>query len=241
MPFFYLFSSFGGGGIPAKYHLFPKEFVIGYPYLGVKWYMQELHESIVVVGFLVTQGCSEIVGSGLQLYTQEFYENVVLPALKPGGIFVTQAGPAGVLACTDVFTVIHNTLKGVFPKVVPYTAAVPSYADAWVRPPPPTPPRYLRPPVQLCPPSSKPIFNSHIRSSTPSPPSVPSPCRLNLCPWCKHTSPTRHTAHWYRCIFPPLHCLQCCGLVPFTLVTWNLVPLHLVALSVDRAGDGDLL
>jgi spermidine synthase len=68
------------------------------------------------------------------LYTQEFYETVVKRALRPGGIFVTQAGPAGVLACTAVFTVIHNTLGNVFPKVVPYTAAVPSYADAWVCP-----------------------------------------------------------------------------------------------------------
>eukprot|EP00884_Botryococcus_braunii_P018476 jgi/Botrbrau1/5311/Bobra.0391s0023.1 len=70
-------------------------------------------------------------GPCYQLYTQEFYENVVKRALRPGGIFVTQAGPAGVLACTDVFTVIHNTAKSVFQRVVPYTAPVPSYADAW--------------------------------------------------------------------------------------------------------------
>lgn len=69
------------------------------------------------------------------MYTQEFYETVVKRALRPGGIFVTQAGPAGVVACTAVFTVIHNTLAHVFPKVVPYSAAVPSYADAWVCPP----------------------------------------------------------------------------------------------------------
>ena len=38
----------------------------------------------------------------LQLYTQEFYQNVILRKLAEGGIYVTQAGPAGVLTCTEV-------------------------------------------------------------------------------------------------------------------------------------------
>ena len=37
-----------------------------------------------------------------QLYTQEFYETVVKAKLNPGGIFVTQSGPAGVMSASQV-------------------------------------------------------------------------------------------------------------------------------------------
>lgn len=69
----------------------------------------------------------------LQLYTQDFYRDVVEPKLKSDGIFVTQSGPAGVLSSTEVFTAIHSTLHSVFPSVLPYAQHIPSYNDAWVR------------------------------------------------------------------------------------------------------------
>ncbi len=69
----------------------------------------------------------------LQLYTQDFYRDVVEPKLKPDGIFVTQSGPAGVLSSTEVFTAIYSTLHSVFPSVLPYAQHIPSYNDAWVR------------------------------------------------------------------------------------------------------------
>ena len=65
-----------------------------------------------------------------QLYTQAYYE-MCKSKLNPGGVLVTQSGPAGVLSCTEVYTVIHNTLKQVFPKVVPAAHHVPSFADTW--------------------------------------------------------------------------------------------------------------
>ncbi|MCO5604488.1 hypothetical protein L7F22_058655 [Adiantum nelumboides] len=65
------------------------------------------------------------------LYSQGFYQNVVKPRLNPNGIFVTQAGPAGVLSHREVFTSIYNTLKSVFNYVVAYSAHVPSYCDVW--------------------------------------------------------------------------------------------------------------
>ena len=68
----------------------------------------------------------------MQLYTHNFYRDVVKPKLAPDGIFVTQSGPAGVLSSTEVFTAIHNTLQSVFPAVVPYAQHIPSYNDAWV-------------------------------------------------------------------------------------------------------------
>ncbi|KAK9948053.1 hypothetical protein M0R45_003642 [Rubus argutus] len=68
------------------------------------------------------------------LYTKTFYEQVIKPHLKNNGIFVTQAGPAGILSHKDIFTSIYNTVKHVFKYVFAYTAHVPSYADScgWV-------------------------------------------------------------------------------------------------------------
>ncbi|DBA83855.1 hypothetical protein WJX77_008056 [Trebouxia sp. C0004] len=70
-------------------------------------------------------------GPCYQLYTQDFYRDVVKPKLSPDGIFVTQSGPAGVLSSTEVFTAIHSTLNSVFPSVLPYAQHIPSYNDAW--------------------------------------------------------------------------------------------------------------
>ncbi|KAM0952044.1 putative thermospermine synthase [Dioscorea sansibarensis] len=70
-------------------------------------------------------------GPCYQLYTKSFYEDTLKPRLSDGGIFVTQAGPAGVFSHTEVFSCIYNTLKQVFKFVVPYSAHIPSYADTW--------------------------------------------------------------------------------------------------------------
>lgn len=70
-------------------------------------------------------------GPCYRLYTKDFYENILKPRLSPGGILVTQAGPAGILSHADVFSSIYNTLRNVFTYVVAYAAHVPSYADTW--------------------------------------------------------------------------------------------------------------
>ncbi|TXG72012.1 hypothetical protein EZV62_000591 [Acer yangbiense] len=70
-------------------------------------------------------------GPCYKLYTKSFYEFIVKPRLNPGGIFVTQAGPAGIFSHTEVFSCIYNTLKQVFKYVVPYSAHIPSFADTW--------------------------------------------------------------------------------------------------------------
>ncbi|XP_026435597.1 thermospermine synthase ACAULIS5-like isoform X1 [Papaver somniferum] len=70
-------------------------------------------------------------GPCYQLYTKSFYESIVKTRLKEGGIFVTQAGPAGIFSHTEVFSCIYNTLRQVFKYVVPYSAHIPSYADTW--------------------------------------------------------------------------------------------------------------
>ncbi|KAJ4957628.1 hypothetical protein NE237_024739 [Protea cynaroides] len=70
-------------------------------------------------------------GPCYQLYTKSFYENVVKSKLSDNGIFVTQAGPAGIHTHKEVFSSIYNTLKHVFKHVLAYTAHVPSFVDTW--------------------------------------------------------------------------------------------------------------
>jgi len=55
----------------------------------------------------------------------------VLPKLNPGGVFITQSGPCGFLSCTEVFTLIHSTLRSVFPAVHAYAQHIPSFCDIW--------------------------------------------------------------------------------------------------------------
>ncbi|KAG2666890.1 hypothetical protein I3843_15G083700 [Carya illinoinensis] len=70
-------------------------------------------------------------GPCYQLYTKSFYEKILKPKLNVNGIFVTQAGPAGIFTHKEVFTSIYNTIKQVFKYVMAYTAHVPSFADTW--------------------------------------------------------------------------------------------------------------
>ncbi|XP_015083600.1 thermospermine synthase ACAULIS5-like [Solanum pennellii] len=70
-------------------------------------------------------------GPCYQLYTKSFYQNILKPKLNDTGIFVTQAGPAGVFTHKEVFSSIYNTTKQVFKYVLAYTAHVPSFADTW--------------------------------------------------------------------------------------------------------------
>ncbi|KAL0447356.1 UNVERIFIED_CONTAM: Thermospermine synthase ACAULIS5 [Sesamum latifolium] len=70
-------------------------------------------------------------GPCYQLYTKSFYQNILKPKLNTNGIFVTQAGPAGVFTHKEVFSSIYNTIRQVFKYVRAYTAHVPSFADTW--------------------------------------------------------------------------------------------------------------
>ncbi|KAK2644996.1 hypothetical protein Ddye_020191 [Dipteronia dyeriana] len=70
-------------------------------------------------------------GPCYQLYTKSFYQRILKPKLTENGIFVTQAGPAGIFTHKEVFSSIYNTIKQVFKYVLAYTAHVPSFADTW--------------------------------------------------------------------------------------------------------------
>ncbi len=69
-------------------------------------------------------------GPAYLLYTREFYR-LAAQRLNPGGILVTQSGPAGLINYTECFTPIAHTLGDLFPQVQPYTVYVPSFITPW--------------------------------------------------------------------------------------------------------------
>ncbi len=69
-------------------------------------------------------------GPAYLLYTQEFYR-LVRSRLNPQGLMVAQAGPAGPLNHTEVYTAIRRTIASVFPQCVPYRVQVPSFGTLW--------------------------------------------------------------------------------------------------------------
>lgn len=69
-------------------------------------------------------------GPAVHLYTREFYE-LVAAKLNPGGVLVTQSGPAGLLNHTECFGAIHKTLCAAYACVVPYAVSIPSFGSDW--------------------------------------------------------------------------------------------------------------
>ena len=69
-------------------------------------------------------------GPAYLLYTEEYY-NIARARLKPGGILVTQSGPAGFLSLHECFTTIFNTLDSIFAHALTYQAHVPSFITLW--------------------------------------------------------------------------------------------------------------
>ncbi len=68
-------------------------------------------------------------GPSLPLFTEAFYR-MALGRLTPGGIFVTQAGPAS-HGLANAFTAICSTLRAAAGSVHPYRADVPSFGGEW--------------------------------------------------------------------------------------------------------------
>ncbi len=69
-------------------------------------------------------------GTAYLLYTEEFYR-IVKSRLKPGGIMVTQSGPAGLLSYQECFTTILHTLSGIFEHTTPSQVHVPAFQTLW--------------------------------------------------------------------------------------------------------------
>lgn len=69
-------------------------------------------------------------GPAYLLYTEEYYE-IARARLNPGGILVTQSGPAGFLSLHECFTPIYKTLESTFTHAAPYQVHVPSFITLW--------------------------------------------------------------------------------------------------------------
>ncbi len=69
-------------------------------------------------------------GPCVELYTQNFYK-MCLSKLRPGGLLVTQSGPAGLTSFTEVFSPVHSTLRSVVgqERTFAYTVNVPSFLE----------------------------------------------------------------------------------------------------------------
>ena len=69
-------------------------------------------------------------GPAYLLYTREYYE-IARARLNPGGILVTQSGPAGLLSHQECFTTINRTLSETFAHCVPCQVHVPAFQTLW--------------------------------------------------------------------------------------------------------------
>ena len=69
-------------------------------------------------------------GTAALLYTQEFYA-IAKARLNPGGVLVTQSGPAGLLNYTECFTTIFNTLSTLFAHTTAAQVHIPAFQTLW--------------------------------------------------------------------------------------------------------------
>ncbi len=69
-------------------------------------------------------------GTAYLLYTDEFYR-IAKNRLNPGGVLVTQSGPAGLLSFDECFTTIFNTLRNVFAHTAAAQVHVPAFETLW--------------------------------------------------------------------------------------------------------------
>jgi spermidine synthase len=69
-------------------------------------------------------------GTAALLYTQEFY-SIAKARLNPGGVLVTQSGPAGLLNYTECFTTIFNTLSTLFAYTKAAQVHIPAFQTLW--------------------------------------------------------------------------------------------------------------
>ena len=69
-------------------------------------------------------------GTAAMLYTQEFYA-IAKARLNPGGVLVTQSGPAGLLNYTECFTTIFNTLGSLFAHTTAIQVHIPAFQTLW--------------------------------------------------------------------------------------------------------------
>ncbi|MDP3879954.1 MAG: fused MFS/spermidine synthase, partial [Dehalococcoidales bacterium] len=90
-------------------------------------YLEKCGESFDIIIIDLTEPVEE--GPAYLLYTREFYR-MVRERLTANGMISVQAGSASLneLLC---FSSVYQTLKSVFPSVLPYQTHVPSFGGPW--------------------------------------------------------------------------------------------------------------
>ena len=69
-------------------------------------------------------------GTAYLLYTDEFYR-IAKSRLNPGGVLVTQSGPAGLPNHQECFTTIYHTLSKVFARATAAQVHIPAFQTLW--------------------------------------------------------------------------------------------------------------
>jgi spermidine synthase len=90
-------------------------------------YLEKSMEKFDVVIIDLTEPIEE--GPAYLLYTREFYQ-MVYDRLAPNGLMSVQAGFASLIELVN-FSAVFQTLKTVFPVVLPYQADIPSFGGPW--------------------------------------------------------------------------------------------------------------
>ena len=93
-----------------------------------RWYLAEPGEKFDVMVMDLVDPMEG--GPAYLLYTRQYYE-IAKGRLKPGGILVTQSGPAGLLSHQECFTTINRTLSATFAHCVPCQVHVPAFQTLW--------------------------------------------------------------------------------------------------------------
>jgi spermidine synthase len=90
-------------------------------------YLEKSKETFDVIIVDLTEPIEE--GPAYLLYTKEFYQ-MVYNRLSPNGLMSVQAGCASMIELIN-FAAVYQTLKSVFPVVLPYQADIPSFGGPW--------------------------------------------------------------------------------------------------------------
>jgi len=96
-------------------------------YQDAQKYLAETRDRFDVMILDLTEPLEE--GPAYLLFTREFYQGLK-KKLKPGGLMALQAGTTSLLV-SSTFLAVVNTLRAVFPIVVPYDAQIPSFGGPW--------------------------------------------------------------------------------------------------------------
>jgi spermidine synthase len=90
-------------------------------------YLEKSKEKFDAIIIDLTEPIEE--GPAYLLYTKEFYQ-MVNDRLTSNGLMSVQAGCASMVELLN-FSAVYQTLKSVFPVVMPYQADIPSFGGPW--------------------------------------------------------------------------------------------------------------